>query len=169
MTEWAVVTGGSSGIGYAYAQQIAKKGYNILLVSNQEEACQTCAKQLQDDYSVDTKILVLDLAREHAAQQVFDFCRQENLVVEVLINNAGMFFWDNLTHVDPQKVLAITQLHITTPTMLCRFLPKTCKNGTKAIFSMPLPFVHGCLFRHSPTIPVQNLTCENSVSHFTTK
>ena len=147
MTEWAVVTGGSSGIGYAYAQQIAKKGYNILLVSNQEEACQTCAKQLQDDYSVDTKILVLDLAREHAAQQIFDFCRQENLVVEVLINNAGMFFWDNLTHVDPQKVLAITQLHITTPTMLCRLFAQDMQerhkgyilNATSICAWMPFP------------------------------
>ncbi|RTG90748.1 uncharacterized protein DC041_0010370, partial [Schistosoma bovis] len=35
--EWAVVTGGSSGIGEAYAEELAKEGLNIMLISNDEE------------------------------------------------------------------------------------------------------------------------------------
>ena len=34
---YAIVTGGSSGIGYAYAEEWARKGYNILIVSNRED------------------------------------------------------------------------------------------------------------------------------------
>ena len=44
---WALVTGGSSGMGMEYARQLAEIGCNLLLVSNQEEELQKAAEELR--------------------------------------------------------------------------------------------------------------------------
>ena len=123
-TRWALVTGASSGIGAAYAEELAKKGFGILLVSNQQAETEAKALLLHDLYAIETKILVMDLAKAESAKEVFDFCQAQHLTIDVLVNNAGMFFWSSLTKVADNTVATMLQLHVTTPTMLCYYFGK---------------------------------------------
>ena len=54
---WAVVTGGSDGIGEAYCYELAKSGFNIVIVSRTMEKMETVAQKLRDEYKVEAKII----------------------------------------------------------------------------------------------------------------
>ena len=114
----ALITGGSSGMGLEYARQLAQIGCNLLLVSNKKEELEKVAKDLKTD-----EIQVIphyqDLATETAAEELFAYCQAENLQIDILINNAGMFFFEDLTPDNEPKALTMMRLHIFTPTRLC--------------------------------------------------
>jgi len=57
---WAVVTGCTDGIGKAYAELLAKKGMNLVLISRSKEKLEEQAKQLESKYSIQTKIIPAD-------------------------------------------------------------------------------------------------------------
>jgi len=117
---YALVTGASSGIGWHFAESLARRGYPVIAVSNQPDRLDDLRKKLEKEYSARVITLSIDLARESAAEEVFDYCIKNNLEVEVLINNAGIFFFGEIASVDPSKVRSIISLHNMTPVMLCR-------------------------------------------------
>ena len=90
----ALVTGGSSGMGKIYAERLAKDGYDLLLVSNQEQELPQVADELHQRFNIDVISHFQDLAAENAADELFAFCQEQSLEIEILINNAGMFFFD---------------------------------------------------------------------------
>lgn len=116
---WALITGGSSGMGLEYARQLAAKGFDLLLVSNQEEELPRVAAELHEQYAIKVITRYQDLAVGHAADELFVYCQEQNVEVEVLVNNAGMFFFEELTPDNESKALKMMQLHIFTPTQLC--------------------------------------------------
>ena len=89
MTEqkaYAIVTGASSGIGYQYARILAEKGYNLLIISNVEDELAEKKKQLEQDFPVEIKALTRNLGIPEAAKELYDWCKTQNIEVEVLIN-----------------------------------------------------------------------------------
>ena len=115
----ALVTGGSSGMGKIYAERLAKDGYDLLLVSNQEQELPQVADELHQRFNIDVISHFQDLAAENAADELFAFCQEQSLEIEILINNAGMFFFEELTPENEAKAMTMKQLHIDTPTRLC--------------------------------------------------
>ena len=115
----ALITGGSSGMGLEYARQLAAKGYDLLLVSNQPEELAKAAKDLSQPFGVKVVGHYQDLAAETAAEELYSFCQAENLQIDILINNAGMFFFEELSADNESKALKMMQLHMLTPTRLC--------------------------------------------------
>ena len=116
---WALVTGGSSGMGLEYARQLAEIGCNLLLVSNQEKELKNAAEELKHDKAIQVVSRYQDLAVEMAAEELLKFCQSENLQIDILINNAGMFFFEELTTANEAKALTMMRLHVFTPTRLC--------------------------------------------------
>ena len=114
----ALITGGSSGMGLEYARQLAGMGCNLLLVSNQKEELEKVSAELGNG---EIKVIphYQDLATETAADELLAYCQSENLQVDILINNAGMFFFEELTPDNEAKALTMMRLHIYTPTRLC--------------------------------------------------
>lgn len=115
----ALITGGSSGMGLEYAKQLSEIGCNLLLVSNQEQELQKVAEELTSEYGIQVMTRYQDLATETAADELLAFCQAENMQVDILINNAGMFFFEELTRENEGKALTMLRLHVFTPTRLC--------------------------------------------------
>ena len=133
---WALITGGSSGMGLEYARQLAEIGCNLLLVSNQEEELEKAAKDLGRD-GIQVVSHYQNLATETAAEELLAFCQAENLQIDILINNAGMFFFEELTRENEAKALTMMRLHTFTPTKLCiRFGEEMKKRGYGYIINM---------------------------------
>ena len=64
---FALITGGSAGIGREYAEQLAGRyGFNLFLVSNQEEALQSARQEIVNKYGVEVETLCIDLASSDA-------------------------------------------------------------------------------------------------------
>ena len=126
---FALITGGSSGIGFAYAKEWARKGYNILIVSNREDLNDQAQKDLQALYP-DSQILTLyqDLTLPDAAKTVFDYCEAENLEVEALVNNAGMYYFGAVVEKPMELSHKMAMLHCTTPMDLCTLFGKQMKD-----------------------------------------
>lgn len=116
---WALVTGGSSGMGLEYARQLAARGYDLLLVSNQQAELEQAAADLHEQFGVNTMARFQDLSSVAAAEALLAFCVERSLEIEVLINNAGMFFFEELHPENEAKALKMLQLHVYTPTRLC--------------------------------------------------
>ena len=91
---YALVTGASSGIGQQYATELAKQKYDLVLVSNQEKEIQEVANELSQNYGIKTIALYRDLAKDEAAQELYTYCKENNLQIDILINNAGIFFFN---------------------------------------------------------------------------
>ena len=115
----ALITGGSSGMGMIYAERLAESGCPLLIVSNQEKELQLVADDLKQRFNVDIITRYQDLAVEKAADDLYAFCQSHSFDIDVLINNAGMFFFEELTPDNEVKAMKMMQLHIYTPTRLC--------------------------------------------------
>ena len=115
----ALVTGASSGMGLIYARDLAGKGYDLLLVSNQEEELIQAASDLADEFGISAIPLCQDLAVPDAAAALHGFCRNEGLEIEILVNNAGMFFFKELNSGDIPRVQKMMSLHMDTVTEMC--------------------------------------------------
>ena len=91
----ALVTGASSGIGLQYATQLARDYHcDLLLVSNQEKELQQVALELASQHNIKAVSHYADLSLPDAAEQLHDFCLNNRLQVDILINNAGVFFFN---------------------------------------------------------------------------
>ena len=106
-------------MGLEYARQLAAKGYDLVLVSNRQDELEQASKELSRAYSVDIIAHFQDLSINTAADELMAFCREQSLEIEILINNSGMFFFEELTVENESKYLKMMQLHMYTPTRLC--------------------------------------------------
>ena len=116
---WALITGGSSGMGLEYARQLGQKGYDLVLVSNRQEELELASEELVKAYPVQVVTRFQDLSAETATDELMAFCQQQSIEVEVLINNAGMFFFEELSSENEAKAMTMMRLHTFTPTRMC--------------------------------------------------
>lgn len=133
----ALITGGSSGMGLEYARQLASQGCNLLLVSiqNQELADAKTALEKESNISVTTRFQ--DLASENAAEDLLSFCKESDLIPDILVCNAGMFFFKELSSDNIAKAEAMINLHVLTNTKLAvLFGEEMKKRGSGRIILM---------------------------------
>ena len=119
-TTFALITGASSGMGYCYARALAARGYNVLMVSN-EEAIYEKADLVAKDYPVQAVGLLCDLSRQQAAEELYADCIKEGRNIEVLINNAGVYHDRDFLDDSAAFNRLILHLHVLTPAMLCYY------------------------------------------------
>ena len=118
--KYALVTGASSGIGWHIATALAQKGYNIVAVSNQHSGLEDLMKNLEKQFPVSVLTVDMDLATPDAAMNLFNYCEQKQLHIEVLVNNAGILVYGETSKADFTLVYSMLQLQMTTPVLLCR-------------------------------------------------
>ncbi|XP_065335671.1 inactive hydroxysteroid dehydrogenase-like protein 1 [Cloeon dipterum] len=87
--KWAVITGGSDGVGKAYAQELARRNVNIVLIARNQEKLSKVASEIEEEFGIETKIIVADFGK---GRQVYSHIAQElqGIDVGILVNNVGV-------------------------------------------------------------------------------
>lgn len=122
MKKTALITGATSGLGYEFVKLFAADGYDLVLVSRNENIM----RQIQKEYS-NTKVTVItkDLGEPGAALDVFNEVENHGIEIDVLVNNAGFGLLGEFDRLDIQKQSNMIQLNVTALTELTYyFLPK---------------------------------------------
>ncbi|MEG0519474.1 MAG: SDR family NAD(P)-dependent oxidoreductase [Bacteroidales bacterium] len=135
----ALITGASSGIGVHYAKELAKRGYNIIIISNQELEIKKIAAEITASTGVESVGVYKDLAAPGAAEDLFALYP----AIEVLVNNAGIFFYKDMIDCNMSRIETILNLHMVTVTKLCRLYGEQMRSAGKGyILNMSSISVH---------------------------
>nr|WP_294863532.1 SDR family oxidoreductase [uncultured Pseudogulbenkiania sp.] len=113
----AVVTGASSGIGAIYADRLAQRGYDLLLVARRGDRLQSLAARLEQTYGIRAETLVADLEKE-SDLVTLETVLAGNPSIHVLINNAGIARLGPVAEAQKQDALSQIALNITALTRL---------------------------------------------------
>ncbi len=87
---YALVAGGSKGIGYGIAEALAKRGYNLILIARHMDTLLAAKERLEKAFPVQVQLLALDLSFESTAGEISKWCTERNIHLKVLCNVAGM-------------------------------------------------------------------------------
>src|SRR5918994_908786 len=85
----ALVTGASSGIGKAFAELLAEKGYALVLTARRRDRLDELAAALRQRHGIATHTIVADLAEPDASSRIVTELQQRGLTIDLLVNNAG--------------------------------------------------------------------------------
>lgn len=88
---WAVITGATDGLGKAYAEEFAKRGINVVLISRSLFKLQTVAKDIELQFGVKTRVIDVDFT---GGREIYDKIGAQlaDLDIGVLVNNVGMSY-----------------------------------------------------------------------------
>lgn len=124
----ALITGGSSGIGFALAHELARKSYNLVLVSNDQTALIQAAATLESSFPIKAHVFYLDLTQHGAAEHVYQWCQEKALVIDILVNNAGIYFFGEVVETGIERNTRIMTLHTTALVAMCTLFGKDMKD-----------------------------------------
>jgi short-subunit dehydrogenase len=132
----AVVTGASSGIGAVYADRLAKRGYDVLLVARNKKRLEALSSKLSASTKVKVEVLVADLTLRADLRGVEDRLRKDSDVT-LLVNNAGSAWNVPLAESDLDRLESMIQLNVIALTRLSgAVLPAFIKRGTGIIINI---------------------------------
>jgi short-subunit dehydrogenase len=148
-TEYALITGASSGIGRELARQLAAGGMNVVLVSRDAERLRQVAAEIERDSEVTARVLPKDLRVPDAPREIFSELEAAGVDIAVLVNNAGMCVYDEFCESDLHAEIQMIQVNVTALTCLTKlFLTKMLTRGSGRILNVasgasfcPVPMV----------------------------
>ncbi|QNL50196.1 SDR family oxidoreductase [Olivibacter sp. SDN3] len=110
MNEYALVTGASQGIGKYIAEILAKKGYNLLLVSRSKDVLLSFKEELEIDHHISVEVYALDLSLSDSPVLIKQWIDELEVPISVLVNNAGFGLWgrfEELSLAEQQQMIAL--------------------------------------------------------------
>ena len=87
---YALIAGGSKGIGFGIAEALAKRHYNLILIARHRDTLDYAKHKLEAEYHVLVTVLVYDLAKEESAKEIAQWCTERNIHLKMLCNVAGL-------------------------------------------------------------------------------
>lgn len=124
MTKTALITGGAGGIGFELAKVYAKNNYNLLLVDINDQALQVAKSNLENEFKVKADVLAIDLSKEKAAQNIYEYTTKNNITVNTLINNAGFGVYGKYSISDWNREQSMMNIHVYVTAALSKFYLK---------------------------------------------
>ncbi|MEA5577398.1 SDR family oxidoreductase [Anabaena sp. UHCC 0451] len=145
----ALITGASGGIGKAFAEELAARKTNLVLVARSAEKLNEIATKLQKQHQIKVEFIAKDLTETNATNEVFDFIKQKELTIDLLINNAGFGDYGEFAERDGERQLKMIQLNIMALVDLThKFLPLMRQRRSGSIINVssiagfqPMPYI----------------------------
>lgn len=123
----ALITGATSGIGLAIAENLSRRGWELIITGRNEEAL----KNISDRLGNNTLFICADLSVKSDVFKVYDFCRDKS--VDMLVNNAGFGIFGKLHETDLEDELDMLSVNITAVHILMKLFLRDFRERNKGI------------------------------------
>lgn len=150
----AIVTGASSGIGTVYAERLAKRGYDLVLVARREDRLRRIAADLRERFQIRAEVVAADLSELAGVSAVADRISSDSSV-SMLVNNAGFSALKPLTQTPDDVIARMIAVNVTALTALSKAaLVAFTARGSGVLVNVG----SGAGFAPYPDIPVYGAT-----------
>ena len=148
---YALVAGGSKGIGYAIAEALAKRKYDLILVGRHADTLRAAKHSLESLHKIKVETLQHDLSLENAADQIAQWCNEKRIPLKMLCNVAGLGGAKDYLSLPLDQVRFMVKLNVESDLALCMtLLPLLEQNAPSYILNV------GSMAGFAP-IPIKNL------------
>ena len=131
-----LITGASDGIGAVYADRLARRGHDLILVARRADKLGALAEQLRNNTGVSVDVIAADLANPDDLARVETRLRDDDAITG-LINNAGIAGETSFVEADPARLTALINLNILAVTRLAAAIaPRLAAKGSGAIINI---------------------------------
>ncbi|NXQ55372.1 HSDL1 protein, partial [Anthoscopus minutus] len=161
--KWAVVTGCTDGIGKAYAEELAKRGVNIILVSRNREKLEAVSRSISEIYKVETDFIVADFSK---GRELYPAIKEalKDREIGILVNNVGICYThlDYFTNLPEDMLWDLIHVNIASATMMTHIvLPDMVKKRKGAIVNLS----SGACCQPTPMMTVYG-ACKSYLDYF---
>ncbi len=145
---YALVTGASQGLGRAIAEELARRGHNLLLASLPGTGLPELSASLEEKYKVNTRFLETDLMRREAPAELLRFVGTNRIEVDILVNNVGIGHGGAIGDYSDAAIEESVFLNMRCTTLMTNtFKDELCSRGRAYILNigsfggfMPMPY-----------------------------
>ena len=136
MTDTALITGASGGIGLEMTRILAKEGYDIIAVARRTDMLEKLKGELESLYGRNVTVICSDLSEDGDVRKVFEIADKEGIEVDILVNNAGFGDYGPFAECDWDKQDRMIRLNVLALSHLTRlFLPGMISRGKGRILN----------------------------------
>lgn len=129
---FALITGGSGGIGFYLARELASRKHDIILVARSSEQLSQRCDELSKAFNIRAEFLSLDLSTPDAHLTLKSWLNQNSFSIDILINNAGYGIWNPVEKAKLDELTNMMQLNMNTLVNLCYTLLPDLKTHKKS-------------------------------------
>lgn len=139
---YALITGSTAGVGHAFAQELASRGFNLLLHGRNPISLASVQSSLQYEHpDLDIRTLCYDAADPNVEANIDALVNEitsNNIHLTVLVNNVGyQSKWTPFAHQKPSEMLDVLRVQTEFPTLLTsRLLPLLAQNEPSAMLNI---------------------------------
>lgn len=137
MKKFALVTGGSQGLGKAIAEELAQRNIHLILVALDTPELYETAEFLRSTYPIQVETFATDLTQDHTPREILAFVEKNHFAVHYLINNAGVGYTGRFDALSEDFVNTIIKLNVLALTKLTHlFIPMLKANQPAFILNI---------------------------------
>jgi short-subunit dehydrogenase len=145
----ALITGASKGLGAVFAEALAQRGMNLVLMARSTDKLNVLSRHLRVRYKVQRTILSIDLADPSGPQTIAEELERRGILVDLLVNNAGFGLSGEFLSHDPEQERAEIEVNVQALVALTHYFGKAMaargKGGIINVASnasfQPLPYM----------------------------
>jgi short-subunit dehydrogenase len=145
----ALITGASKGLGAVFAEALAQRGMNLVLMARSTDKLNVLSRHLHVRYKVQRTILSIDLADPRGPQTIAEELERRGILVDLLVNNAGFGLSGEFLSHDPEQERAEIEVNVQALVALTHYFGKAMavrgKGGIINVASnasfQPLPYM----------------------------
>ena len=119
MNKTVLITGASSGLGKDFATLFAEKGYDLVLTARRKKNLEEIKNNLTNQFGIKAFIISCDLSDLKSTEEIYNFCEDNKIQINFLVNNAGYGLTDSFEedpikgHIDFINVLSTSAIALT--------------------------------------------------------
>ena len=135
--EFALITGGTSGIGFELARCFARNNYGVIIISSNQERLNVAKNRLEMEFKVPILTYEQDLSKTGSAFELYEKTKEDNINIDVLINNAGYGLVGSTEKIDLREDENMMMLNVVNLVELCKlFLMDMYNKGNGKILNV---------------------------------